>query len=320
MGKKSSPAVPDYQAAAQAQGQANLEATRAGSKLSNPNYITPYGNRTVTYGNGPPVFDDAAYNAALQSYQQNLQRYNQPRGNNPKGANSRGPTPIAPNREDYFSATGDQDVPTVTETLSPEAQKLYDQQLRISGNLGNLSEQNLGRLDEIYSQPFDFQSASDARNSAEEALIGRLNPYLERDLEGKRTALLQAGIQPGTEAWQREMDDYNRGSNDARLAAITQAGGEQDRQVALAAFLRNLPLNEVNALRTGVQVQSPTFPGFSGSNVQAPDLLGATNAQYNAQLGATNAKNAQSAGLYGGLAGLGGAFLGSPWAGGILGF
>jgi hypothetical protein len=68
MGKKSPkpPPAPDYAAAAQQQGIANLEAARLTARLSNPNVITPLGGQRVTYGR--PQFNRAAYDAAMANY------------------------------------------------------------------------------------------------------------------------------------------------------------------------------------------------------------------------------------------------------------
>lgn len=49
----SSPPTPDYVGAAQAQGQANLDAAIASSNLSNPNMVTPFGTTTFTPGATP---------------------------------------------------------------------------------------------------------------------------------------------------------------------------------------------------------------------------------------------------------------------------
>ena len=68
MGKKSPapPPAPDYAAAAQQQGIANLEAARLTARLSNPNVITPLGGQRVTYGR--PQFNMNAYNAAMANW------------------------------------------------------------------------------------------------------------------------------------------------------------------------------------------------------------------------------------------------------------
>ena len=73
------------------------------------------------------------------------------------------------------------------------------------------------------------------------------------------------------------------------------------------------PINVINALRTGSQVTNPSYASVpQQANVGGADILGATQAGYNAQLGATNAQNAASGGLMGGLMQLGGAAMMSP--------
>lgn len=66
------------------------------------------------------------------------------------------------------------------------------------------------------------------------------------------------------------------------------------------------PINVINALRTGSQVASPQYVNpAQQATTQGPDLLGAATNQYNAQLGATNAANANTANFAGGLLKLG---------------
>jgi hypothetical protein len=69
MGKKSPkpPPAPDYAAAAQQQGVANLDAARLTARLSNPNIKTPLGGQRVTFGR--QQVDEAAYRAAMQQWQ-----------------------------------------------------------------------------------------------------------------------------------------------------------------------------------------------------------------------------------------------------------
>ncbi len=80
------------------------------------------------------------------------------------------------------------------------------------------------------------------------------------------------------------------------------------------AYMRNEPLNTLNAVRSGSQVIGPQFVNPAQQAVTAgPDLLGAAQAQGNAQMNAYNAQmasqNANTQGLYslGGAAIMGGA-------------
>ena len=87
----------------------------------------------------------------------------------------------------------------------------------------------------------------------------------------------------------------------------------RNRALSEQAYLRNLPLNELNALRTGTQVSMPQFPGYAQqATTGGPDMLGAAQGQYGAQVGAANAQNAAGAGMLGGLFSLGGTILGAP--------
>jgi hypothetical protein len=69
-----------------------------------------------------------------------------------------------------------------------------------------------------------------------------------------------------------------------------------------------MPLNTLSALRTGAQVQNPTFQNApQQATTGGADILGATQMGYNAQMGDFNSKVAQQANFNQGLMGLGGA-------------
>jgi hypothetical protein len=109
MGKKSPapPPAPDYAAAAQQQGQANLEAARLTARLSNPNISTPLGGQRVTFGRD--VFDQAAYDKAMADYNKQLEAYNAAKASGqpfqPTGGQAPGGLPTSP----FTGPTYDQD-------------------------------------------------------------------------------------------------------------------------------------------------------------------------------------------------------------------
>jgi hypothetical protein len=83
------------------------------------------------------------------------------------------------------------------------------------------------------------------------------------------------------------------------------------------AYLQDRPLNLINALRSGNQVNSPQFQQFAQqATTQGPDMLNAAQMQYKANMDAANAQNAQQSGMMSGLFGVGGAIAGLPTAGG----
>jgi hypothetical protein len=74
------------------------------------------------------------------------------------------------------------------------------------------------------------------------------------------------------------------------------------------AYMRNEPLNTLNAVRSGAQVTGPSFVNPAQQAVTAgPDYLGASQMGYNAQLADFNAGQAAQANLNQGLMGLGAA-------------
>ena len=69
----------------------------------------------------------------------------------------------------------------------------------------------------------------------------------------------------------------------------------------------NMPLNTLSALRTGAQVQNPTFVNApQQATTSGPDLLGAATAQGNYNTAANNAATASQSSLTGGLMNLAG--------------
>jgi Chaperone of endosialidase len=81
--------------------------------------------------------------------------------------------------------------------------------------------------------PADNFSAD--RQRVEESLYGRLNPQLARERSNIEQRLADQGIQYGSQAYTSAMDDYNRQSNDARLAVTAAGGQEQQRMNDMAA-------------------------------------------------------------------------------------
>jgi hypothetical protein len=158
MGKSvATPPAPDYIGAAKQQGIDNLAAAKQSNVMSNPNMYTPFGNQTVSYSN--PTYDQSGYETALAKYNATKidpNDYYVPDGES-KGFNSiaydqammkRG---AAPTREQYTTGGG---VPTVTQTLTPQAQQTLNAQQRVQTALANLSEVGIGNAYNTLSQPF----------------------------------------------------------------------------------------------------------------------------------------------------------------------
>lgn len=256
MSKPKAPPQPDYVGAANAQGQANIDAARVSAKLSNPNVITPFGTQTVSF-NG--------------------------------------------------------DTPTVNQSLTPEAQKLYSQQLGIQGGLSEAAQSGIGNVRRILGSPFDAsslpQAPINAGTTAQNAIMQRLQPQIDRNRNMRETELANQGIMRGSEAYQNAQSDLGNQENDlysqAALQGINLDTNARQNALQEQLSLRELPLNELNSLMGSSQVNIPQFQGFQGQNIGAAPLANAASAQGQADMNAYNAKVGQQNSLMQGLFGLG---------------
>jgi hypothetical protein len=82
-------------------------------------------------------------------------------------------------------------------------------------------------------------------------------------------------------------------------------------------YLRQQPLNELNALRSGSQVTAPQFSGVPQAAVGNTDIANLYNNQYQGQLANYNAQIGRNNAITGGLFGLGAAGLGMLGSGGL---
>jgi len=101
--------------------------------------------------------------------------------------------------------------------------------------------------------------------------------------------------------------------NFAQQIAASQANDRQrQQQMQEQAYLRGLPMNELNALRSGSQVVNPQFSPTPQTNVAGTDVAGNIWNAYNANVANANADQAGNNSFLSGLFGLGTAALGAP--------
>jgi len=207
---------------------------------------------------------------------------------------------------------------TATQTLSPAQQQLLDYQNQASIGLGRVAGKGLGYVENMLNSPFDVSALPSTgfnpSQTYQEAYMQRLAPQIEQGREQLAQSLANQGIPLGSKAYENAMRIQAQRENDLLLGATTQGFGvgQQARQQALQeqAYLRNEPLNTLSAVRTGAQVQGPQFVNSAQQATTAgPDILGATQMGYNAQMGDFNAKQAAQANLNQGLFSLGSAAL-----------
>lgn len=278
-GGKSDPApAPDYASAAKETAAGDIEAAKFATKANRINQYTPYGNLEYTY---KPEYDSS--------------------GKETGGGWSQ------------------------TLNLTPQAQSALDQQLALNRKYGEVANIGFDKARQIFENPeLDTSMLPDRAinvgQTAQEAILSRLQPNLDRQDEALRTRLANQGITLGSEAYGREMSQQAQTANDLQMQAALQGISldQANRAAALQeqAYLQDRPLNLINALRSGNQVNAPQFQQFAQqATTQGPNMLGAAQAQYQADMGAANAAGAKDSGMMGGLLGIAGGVAGGMFGG-----
>jgi hypothetical protein len=280
-GKSDPPPPPDYASAAKETAAGNREAAEYTTKANRINQVTPYGSLNYNY---TPQYDASGKET---------------------GAGW-----------------------TQTMNLTPQAQATLDKQLALNNQFADTASKGFSNISGLLENPNIDQSLLpaapiNAGTTAQQAIMSRLQPTLESNEEALRTRLINQGINLGSTAYNREQALQGQRANDLYLQAAMQGIGldTNARKDALneAYTAQSRPLDLVSALRTGAQVQQPQFQNFAQQQFTGgPNMLGAAQSQYGAELGAYNAQNAQQNGLLGGIAGVGLGLAGLPGAGGFI--
>lgn len=241
------------------------------------------------------------YGLANQQYAQNVDLLNrQTQANRPNQYNPYGSSVWSNNNGTW----------TNTVTLSPEQQALFDKQQGLMGGLMSKFQANTQNMD----------PSSITADAAIKAIMDRMRPELNRTGSALQSRLAAQGLTQGSEAYNNAYDVFNRQVNDANLGAIINGTQQQGQMIDNMLKQINAPLNQMNALSSGAQVQSPTFNGFSNAgSTSAPDYTSAASAQYGQQVGANNANTAKMQGLLSGLGSLAGTYFGGSSGGSVGG-
>ena len=267
------PDPPNYAAAAQAQGAANVEAAVAGSHLNNPNVINPYGSQTWVEGatdTSRPTMVQELSPEQQALYEQSLVTKGLLGDLGIQGAGALGDV-IGQNLDLSGLPAGPGDAQATRDSV-------------INAMMSRVNEDTQGQRDQANSDMI----AAGIRPGTK-AYEGSMDRIGRQYNDARNQALLAAG-QEGQRDYQMDADR---------------------RRTALSELLagRQTPLNEINALMSGSQVSNPFAVPNAAQNTQvAPaPIFGAAQAQYGADLGAYNAQQAGMGNAMSGLFGLGSA-------------
>lgn len=300
MGKGSSPPPPpDYRAAATEQGEASREVVRDQTFANRANQSTPWGG--VNWTPGTTVDPVTGETVGTWSQQQVL----------------------APGLDIAFNAQRDlaRDRSTAASGMLSQATNAFGTPL----DYGQFSDvTDLG-------DPNTFRQRGE--DAAYARATSRLDPMFEDEQNALAINLRNRGLRSGDEAYEAEMDRFDRRKTDAYQSALNESSaagraesalnfdqsaqrqgqslGVRQNEIAEALQARGMPLEEINMLLAGQGVQPPNAPGYSSAAAAQPaNLFGAANSQYGAAADAYNAQQAQRQSTMSGLFGLGSAALG----------
>lgn len=205
------------------------------------------------------------------------------------------------------------------------SQRLNDARMQAVLAGGQEESRQVGLAQGLQAQEFGqayqkgkFGQDAEAAMAANSLQAGIANANLQQKNTSDRIAALLAAqglnLQIADQGYAHDLASRSFGNNAAAMQFSQGLAGaqfdNQNRQQAIEeqAYLRSLPLNEANALRSGGQVQGPQFSGYyTGGQAQAAPVFDAAVAQGNYDMQAAQQKQSGFNALLGGLANLGGA-------------
>ena len=201
---------------------------------------------------------------------------------------------------------------TATSALSPEQQKLYDYDIKSSLGLGELQEKGLGYVSNMLSKPFDTstlpQTGINAGETMTDSIMRRLQPSIAQEQKSFDAQMANQGIPVGSEAYMNAKRAFDQRQNDKLTSAIingTQTGLQARGQgFSEQAYMRNEPINTLNAVRSGSQVTNPNSFYVNApqqATTTGADYMSAAQATGNANIANANAQNAYQNALMSGM-------------------
>ena len=335
----SPPPAPDYTGAAQATAAGNLDAARAAAAANRVNQVTPYGNLDYAVTGSDPYGNPTwtattnlsdvgrqllgTQNAASLGLGQTINaqlgnvQNTMGQGFNPQTA------PITTNigQANVNPLTGQANHQTQTDYAGgmagwDKANQLLMQRLQPQMDIqqknldAQLANQGVVQGTEAYNRAkmgLGMQQ-NDLLNQAQLTGLNAGNTLFNQGLQGAQfgNAAQQQGYQ-NSQAQQQANNAIAQQQFGNQLTNANLGNAAQQQQYNQAMTNYNMPLNTLSALRTGAQVQNPTFINAPQQATTAgADLLGAATAQGNYNTAANNAATAAQSSLTGGLMNLGG--------------
>lgn len=164
------------------------------------------------------------------------------------GAKMNNPNVIGPTGSQ--TVTWQDDIPTITQQLAPNAQQALEAQQRTQMDLSNLGEQGIGTAQHVLGSAFDPnlpgvqtqlgnggpintaintsglpQAPVNAGMTGQQAIMSRLEPQIAQQEAATRQRMANQGLVAGGEAYDNEMRNQGQQFNDLRTQAALQGIG-----------------------------------------------------------------------------------------------
>jgi hypothetical protein len=298
MSKKHSPPPPDYAALAKQQGQDSRNTAEFNAQLNRVNQYTPDGSLVWNSTIGPDGKEIWSQTTSLSPQQQALydgqnklsqqylntaqnavDRVSQTLGTGLDISNLPGQRYVGSGPQMSTVGSGPQ--------FASFSAPAFDQKFLSGPDVGPISPSSITRSFDtsgVRALPGNIDDTS--RRRVEEAIMSRINPQYQQDEQALRTRLLNSGIEVGTDAYNREMNNFSQRLNDARMQAVLAGGQEESRQVGLQAGLQGQEFNQAYQRGKFAQDADSQMAQLS----QQAAIANAQNemSKYGLQLGAQN--------------------------------
>ena len=224
---------------------------------------------------------------------------------------------VTPDGTKTFSQTGDYsftdpytkqtyNVPrfTVEQTLSENQQAIKGQNDKASLNLSTLGADLSGTLGQQLTGNFSLGN-EETESRLMDLGMKRLNPLFDQRDEDMRTRLSNQGIQAGSAAYDREMQNLGMQENDAINQLLLSGRGQASQELLTED---NQRINQISALLNGGQVSQPNF--MTGANIAGAPITDNGAIIANSDAAKLKAWGEQQAAIGSTLSGAGGLFTG----------
>lgn len=183
---------------------------------------------------------------------------------------------------------------TATQTLSETQQAIKDRSDAANLNLATIADDQSAFLGDYLGMPVDTSA---------EAVDAYTNTHFDDDFttqwtrneDDLRNRLAAQGVRLGSTAFDRAMEGFNT----SKANAWDNLKGNQFDRARAAIFAdRNQPINEITALLSGSQVETPTPVPVNEATLPTTDIAGLINKNYDQRLGQWQQNQAIMGGLF----------------------